>query len=164
MTQIDESVLKDMEQCAPKARRGQKTQRLAHSEFAFWAIEEWWEKLYRNGVVEHCLKELCRVYVSRFVEFEYCANQHRETSRHVGGDEATSEDVVNVESSDLFDEQRKAALSYVEATKWRLNTDDAFRPHLHRQVKAEELVDFCQFHLFSNGPIELDSLSQHSSS
>jgi hypothetical protein len=30
-----------------------------------------WERLFRGGIVEHSLKELCRVYVSKTIECEY---------------------------------------------------------------------------------------------
>ena len=30
-----------------------------------------WERIFRTGIVEHSLKELCRVYVSKMIECEY---------------------------------------------------------------------------------------------
>ena len=30
-----------------------------------------WERIFRSGVLEHSLKELCRVYVSKTIECEY---------------------------------------------------------------------------------------------
>ncbi len=30
-----------------------------------------WERIFRNGSVEHALKELCRVYVSKTIECDY---------------------------------------------------------------------------------------------
>ncbi len=30
-----------------------------------------WEKIFRQGALEHELKELCRVYVSQTIECEY---------------------------------------------------------------------------------------------
>ena len=30
-----------------------------------------WERIFRNGVVEHPLKELCRVYVSKTIDCHY---------------------------------------------------------------------------------------------
>jgi hypothetical protein len=30
-----------------------------------------WERVFRNGVVDHAIKELCRVYVSRTLECHY---------------------------------------------------------------------------------------------
>ena len=35
------------------------------------AFSEAWDLTFRNGVVDHKLKELCRVYVSKSIDCEY---------------------------------------------------------------------------------------------
>jgi hypothetical protein len=35
------------------------------------AFSRAWDALFRNGVLEHSLKELCRVYVSQTIECNY---------------------------------------------------------------------------------------------
>ena len=35
------------------------------------AFSRAWDAIFRNGVVEHSLKELCRVYVSQTIECNY---------------------------------------------------------------------------------------------
>ena len=35
------------------------------------AFSQAWDLTFRNGVVEHKLKELCRVYVSKSIDCEY---------------------------------------------------------------------------------------------
>jgi len=35
------------------------------------AFSRAWESIFRNGLVEHALKELCRVYVSKTIECSY---------------------------------------------------------------------------------------------
>lgn len=35
------------------------------------AFSRAWERLFRRGIVEHSLKELCRVYVSKTIECDY---------------------------------------------------------------------------------------------
>lgn len=35
------------------------------------AFSRAWEGIFRHGVLEHVLKELCRVYVSKTIECEY---------------------------------------------------------------------------------------------
>ena len=35
------------------------------------AFSRAWERIFRQGVLEHSLKELCRVYVSKTIECEY---------------------------------------------------------------------------------------------
>lgn len=43
----------------------------AHSPSVIRAFSQAWELTFRNGVVDHKLKELCRVYVSKSIECEY---------------------------------------------------------------------------------------------
>ena len=35
------------------------------------AFSQAWELTFRNGVVDHALKELCRVYVSKSIDCQY---------------------------------------------------------------------------------------------
>ena len=35
------------------------------------AFSRAWERIFRNGVLDHSLKELCRVYVSQTIECNY---------------------------------------------------------------------------------------------
>jgi hypothetical protein len=35
------------------------------------AFSRAWERIFRNGVLAHSLKELCRVYVSQTIECNY---------------------------------------------------------------------------------------------
>ncbi len=35
------------------------------------AFSRGWEAIFRNGIVEHPLKELCRVYVSKTIDCDY---------------------------------------------------------------------------------------------
>ena len=41
----------------------------------FWSFADSWRDVFKNGVDDHAIKELCRVYVSRSVKCEYCGNQ-----------------------------------------------------------------------------------------
>jgi alkylhydroperoxidase family enzyme len=146
LAEMDEPMQKEMERCAREGTpRPESSAVRAHSKLAFWSFAESWEKLYRNGVVDHSLKELCRVFVSRSVQCEYCGNQRSETARRDGLVEAKFEDLLNFESSDLYDERQRAALSYAEAITWRLNTDDAFWRRLYDQFTEEELVELASF-------------------
>ena len=76
---------------------------------------------------------------------EYCGNQRRAEARESGLSEGTLEDLLNFESSPLYDERPRAALSYAEAITWRLNPDDAFWERLHGQFTEEELVELACF-------------------
>ena len=43
----------------------------AHNPNVMRAFSQAWELTFRNGVVDHALKELCRVYVSKSIDCEY---------------------------------------------------------------------------------------------
>ncbi|MGQ0549516.1 MAG: hypothetical protein ACT4PY_07595 [Armatimonadota bacterium] len=43
----------------------------AHNPNIIRAFSQAWELAFRSGVLDHSLKELCRVYVSKSIECEY---------------------------------------------------------------------------------------------
>lgn len=43
----------------------------AHVPQVIRAFSQAWELTFRNGVVDHALKELCRVYVSKSIDCQY---------------------------------------------------------------------------------------------
>ena len=43
----------------------------AHVPAVFWSFAHSWQDVFRNGVADHAVKELCRVYVSQSIECEY---------------------------------------------------------------------------------------------
>ncbi len=43
----------------------------AHNPAVIRAFSQAWDLTYRNGVLDHTVKELCRVYVSKSIECEY---------------------------------------------------------------------------------------------
>src|SRR5215218_6286237 len=121
----------EMERCAREGTpRPESTAVRAHVSAAFWFFANSWRDLFREGIVDHSIKELCRVYVSRTVKCEYCGNQRSERARG-SLEEGKYDDLLNFESSDRFDERQKAALAYAEAITWRMETDDAFWDRLH---------------------------------
>jgi hypothetical protein len=54
-------------------------------------------------------------------------------------------DLINFESSTLYNEKQKAALSYAEAITWDLPVDDAFWARLHQHFSEPELVEIGYF-------------------
>ena len=133
----------EMERCQREGTpRPESTAVRAHVPAAFWFFANSWRDLFRNGVLDHSLKELCRLYVSRSVQCEYCGNQRSvkaTTSGAVIEDHVL--DLLNFEKSTKFNERQKAALAYAEAIVWHLNTDDAFWERMHRNFGEPELVE-----------------------
>jgi len=132
----------EIERCAREGTpRPESSAIRAHVPAAFWFFANGWRDLFRNGVCDHSIKELCRVYISRSVRCEYCGNQRSETGRAQGLAEGDYDDLINFESSDRYDERQKAALAYAEAIAWHLETDDAFWERLHAHFSEAELVE-----------------------
>ena len=139
-------MIQEMQRCAREGTpRPESSAVRAHSRAAFWAFANSWASLFRDGVVEHSLKELCRVYVSRSVKCEYCGNQRSTEAQQSGLSEGALDELLNFESSGVYDERQKAALAYAEAITWRLSPDDAFWDRLHANFSEEELVELACF-------------------
>ena len=113
----------------------------AHVPAAFWSFANSWRDLFRNGVCEHAIKELCRLYVSRSVQCDYCGNQRSIKAAGQGVIEDHVKDLLNFEKSTRYSDRQKAALAYAEAITWHLDTDDAFWERLHKHYSEPELVE-----------------------
>jgi alkylhydroperoxidase family enzyme len=132
----------EMERCAREGTpRPESSAIRAHVPAAFWSFANSWKDLFREGVLDHEIKELCRVYVSRSVKCEYCGNQRSEKARQLGVFEGQYDDLLNFESSSVYDDRQKAALAYAEAIAWHLDTDDVFWERMHRHFTEPELVE-----------------------
>jgi alkylhydroperoxidase family enzyme len=101
--------------------------------------------VFQQGVADHNIKELCRVYVSRSVLCEFCGNQRSMKSARAGLVEDDYRDLINFESSARYDDRQKAALAYAEAITWDLPADDALWERLHRYFSEPELVEIGYF-------------------
>jgi alkylhydroperoxidase family enzyme len=143
---MDADMMVVMERCALEGTpRPESSAVRAHSPGAFWAFADAWDKLFRHGVVDHSIKELCRVYVSRSVKCEYCGNQRSDTARQSGMTEGKLDALMNFETSETYSERERAALSYAEAITWRLDPDDGFWSRLARHFSEEEMVELACF-------------------
>jgi alkylhydroperoxidase family enzyme len=111
----------------------------------FWSFANSWRDVFKNGVADHAIKELCRIYVSRSVKCEYCGNQRSMKAASQGIVEDDYRDLINFESSTRYDERQKAALSYAEAITWDLPVDDKFWARLHKHFAEPELVEIGYF-------------------
>ena len=104
-----------------------------------------WERTFRNGVCDHAIKELCRVYVSKTVECGFCGAQ-RSTRARAELEERDYDDLLDFEHSERYDERQRAALAYTRAIAW--NPDEAgdeLWERLHAHFSDEELVELGYF-------------------
>jgi alkylhydroperoxidase family enzyme len=139
---VDAQMQAELDRCRREGTpRPESSAIRAHVPACFWAFAQSWEAIFRNGVCDHAIKELCRVYVSRSVKCEYCGNQRSEQARAQGLSEGQYDDLLNFEKSGRLSEREKAALAYAEAITWRLDTDDAFWDRLNGHFSEPELVE-----------------------
>ncbi len=140
----DRAMLAEFERCAREGTPRPESQAIrAHVPAVFWSFANSWRDVFKNGVADHDIKELCRVYVSRSVKCEYCGNQR--SIKAAGLVEDDFRDLINFESSARYDERQKAALSYAEAITWDLPVGDAFWARLQRHFSEPELVEIGYF-------------------
>ena len=142
MDAMDDAMRAEMDRCAREGTpRPESSAVRAHVPAAFWAFADSWRQLFREGVCDHAIKDLCRVYVSRSVKCEYCGNQRSMKAAAQGLVEQQYDQLLNFETATIYDDRQKAALSYAEAITWHLDTDDAFWDRLHRHFSEPELVE-----------------------
>jgi AhpD family alkylhydroperoxidase len=139
---MDEQMQAEMDRCRREGTpRPESSAVRAHVPACFWAFTNSWQAIFRDGICDHAIKELCRVYVSRTVKCEYCGNQRSEQARAGGLTEAQYDDLLNFEKSDGLGEREKAALAYAEAITWRLESTDALWDRLYQHFSEAELVE-----------------------
>jgi len=139
---MDAAMREEMERCQREGTpRPESSAVRAHVPACFWSFAGSWQAIFREGICDHAIKELCRVYVSRTVKCEYCGNQRSEQARSQGLTEAQYDDLLNFEKSGRLSEREKAALAYAEAITWRLDSSDALWERLYQHFSEPELVE-----------------------
>ena len=139
---MDSRMQREMERCQREGTpRPESSAVRAQVPACFWAFAESWQAIFRDGVCDHAIKELCRVYVSRSVKCEYCGNQRSEQAKAHGLTEGRYDDLLNFESSQRLTEREKAALAYAEAITWHLESTDDLWDRLHKHFSEPELVE-----------------------
>jgi alkylhydroperoxidase family enzyme len=142
----DPAMLAEFQRCQREGTPRPESQAVrAHVPAVFWSFANSWRDVFKNGVADHSIKELCRIYVSRSVRCEYCGNQRSIKAANQGIVEEDYRDLLNFEKSVRYDDRQKAALAYAEAITWDLPTDDAFWDRLHRHFSEPELVEIGYF-------------------
>ena len=132
----------EMERCAREGTpRPESTAVRAHVPSCFWFFANSWNDVFRTGILDHAVKEVCRIYVSRSVVCEFCGNQRSIRGQKAGVNEGQVDDLMNFEKSANYDDRQKAALAYAEAIVWRTDTDDAFWERIYKYFSEPELVE-----------------------
>ena len=142
----DPAMLAELDRCRREGTPRPESQAVrAHVPAVFWSFANSWRDVFHKGVLDHSIKELCRVYVSQSVKCEYCGNQRSIKSRNAGVVEEDYKDLLNFEKSTRYDDRQKAALAYAEAITWDLPSDDALWARLNKHYSEPELVEIGYF-------------------
>jgi alkylhydroperoxidase family enzyme len=105
-----------------------------------------WERVFRNGVCDHRIKELCRVYVSKTIACDYWGTQRSLRGGEQGLVEEDYDELLEFERSDRFDERQKAALLYTSMLVWNPEgADDRVWKDLRKHFTDEEIVELGYF-------------------
>ena len=105
-----------------------------------------WQEVFREGVVDHRIKELARLYVATSLECGYCAGQRSHIAAAQGVTEDKYDDLIDFRKSDRYDDRERAALRWAEAIAWDPGSaDDDLWSELHKHFSEPELVELGYF-------------------
>jgi alkylhydroperoxidase family enzyme len=107
----------------------------------FWAFTNAWNSTFVNGVCDHAIKELCRLYVSQAVNCNYCGNQRSVKAQQQGLLEDDVKDLLDFDRSARFTPRQKAALRLAEAITWGLESTDELWNGLNENFDTASIVE-----------------------
>ena len=142
----DPAMIAEFERCAREGTPRPESQAVrAHVPAVFWSFANSWRDVFKNGVADHGIKELCRIYVSRSVLCEFCGNQRSIKAAKSGLKEDDYMDLINFETSPNYTDKQKAALAYAECITWDLPSTDELWARLRKHFSEPELVEIGYF-------------------
>ena len=105
-----------------------------------------WQQVFREGVLDHKIKELARVYVAKSLECGYCAGQRSHIAAAQGVTEDKYDEIIDFRKSSRYDDRERAALRWAEAIAWDPGSaDDDLWSELHKHFSEPELVELGYF-------------------
>lgn len=115
----------------------------AHVPAVLRSFNQSWQAVFREGVLDHGIKELARVFVAKSLDCGYCAGQR---SHQAALTERELDDVIEFRDSTVLSEREKAALLLAEAIAWDpLMADDTVWAKLHEHFTEPEIVELGYF-------------------
>ncbi len=161
----DAAMLAELDRCRREGTPRPESQAVrAHVPAVFWSFANSWRDVFKNGVADHAIKELCRIYVSRSVKCEYCGNQRSMKAARQGIVEDDYLDLLNFEKSTRYSDKQKAALAWAEAITWDLPADDKLWTRLHAALQRAGARRDRLFHRAHHGPAALAQDTRHRAS
>jgi alkylhydroperoxidase family enzyme len=113
----------------------------AHVPAVFWSFANAWNDTFVQGVCEHAIKELCRLYVSQAVNCNYCGNQRSLKAQAQGLVEDDVIALLDFDKAERFTPRQKAALRLAEAITWGLESSDELWAGLNAHFETPEIVE-----------------------
>jgi len=105
-----------------------------------------WQQVFREGVLDHSVKELARVFIAKSLECGYCAGQRSHLGAQAGLTEREFDEVIEFRDSTVLGAREKAALQWAEAIAWDADlADDELWAELHEHFTEPELVELGYF-------------------
>jgi AhpD family alkylhydroperoxidase len=118
----------------------------AHVPAVLATFSESWQQVFRDGVLDHRVKELARVFIAKTLECGYCAGQRSHLGAAQGLTERAYDEVVDFRQSTVLTAREKAALRWAEAIAWDAAlADDELWAELHGNFTEPELVELGYF-------------------
>jgi AhpD family alkylhydroperoxidase len=118
----------------------------AHVPAILKSFTETWYAAISDGALDHKTKEMCRLYISKSVQCEYCGGQRSASAKEEGLSEADIDEILLYPKSDRFSEREKTALRYADAIAWNADfADDELWSSLHRHFSEPQLVELGYF-------------------
>jgi alkylhydroperoxidase family enzyme len=110
------------------------------------AFNNAWEAFFRQGVTEHAIKELCRLYIAKSVECQYCGGQRSVLAAQQGTTEWKVDDILKFETSGQFDARERTALAWAQAIAWDPDlADEELWSRLHEHFTEPQLIELGHF-------------------
>ena len=104
---------------------------------------KYWNNLLYGGVLPHALKELCRIYISIDHECGYCSTVRSKRGIAEGVTEEKVAALMHFDTSNLFTDKEKMALSYARKFKTNvaeIDNDDIYIS-LKKTFSEEEIIE-----------------------
>lgn len=113
----------------------------AHVPAVFWSFANAWNDTFVQGVCDHAIKELCRLYVSQAVNCNYCGNQRSLKAQAQGLVEDDVLALLDFDKAERFNPRQKAALRLAEAITWGLESSDELWAGLNAHFETPQIVE-----------------------
>jgi alkylhydroperoxidase family enzyme len=108
---------------------------------------EYWNKLLYQGVLQHKLKEMCRIKISVAHQCGYCSTVRSNVAKSEGLTEGMIDDLLDYAGSQQFSNREKAALHYAELFKQgehAIDKDEVYAD-LSKHFSDDEIIELGLF-------------------